>query len=148
MNRYAMLVRRSKEAWLVLAGAGVIGLFVLRYLLIEHEGWVRGLSPGCFFKRITGLNCAGCGGTRAFFAFLKGDFGMSWRMNPMFMIGLAVAGLFFIKFSWNALDGGGSRHLAWLRISAKTGWFLFGVFMSFWILRNLPWWPFILLAPH
>ena len=147
MNRETTLPHGFKGVWLLFAAVGVIGAVVLRMLLIEHEGWIRGLSPGCFFRRITGFHCAGCGGTRAFFAFLKGDLALSWRMNPLFPAGLAIAGLFGLKFCWNAVRPGESDRFAWIGITARAGWFLLAVALGFAILRNLPWWPFTLLAP-
>ncbi len=39
-------------------------------------------APGCFFKSTFGIDCPGCGMTRAFFALLKGDLMGSLAYNP------------------------------------------------------------------
>ena len=40
----------------------------------EHlSGLVSTISPGCTFRRYTGISCPGCGGTRAAIALLNGD---------------------------------------------------------------------------
>jgi Protein of unknown function (DUF2752) len=136
-----------KQEWSLRIAVSVALLFFLWVLLLHYEPLIRDLSPGCFFKRVTGLNCAGCGGTRAFFAFLKGEFALSLRMNPLFLIGL-VGGIFFgLMMVRDKLPGGGAIFLRYVRVTAGLGWGFLGVLVAFWVLRNLPWWPFTLLAP-
>lgn len=138
---------RTKRAWPIRV-AIFAGLSVLLWaLLLRYETAIRGLSPGCFFKHVTGLNCAGCGGTRAFFALLKGDLSLSLRMNPLLITALAGGGLFGSVAVWEALSEGRPRRFQRVRFTAATGWSLLGIALAFWILRNLPWWPFTLLAP-
>ena len=54
-----------------------------------HPGWlsraVEAVSPGCIFRRLTGLACPGCGGTRAARALLAGDVWAACRFN-LFLI--------------------------------------------------------------
>ena len=60
-------------------------------LIIEcaYPGWlsraVEMVSPGCIFRRLTGLACPGCGGTRAARALLAGDVWAACRFN-LFLI--------------------------------------------------------------
>lgn len=42
---------------------------------------VRESSPGCWFRRLTGLACPGCGGTRAAGALLKGNILAAFQYN-------------------------------------------------------------------
>ncbi|MDI1290639.1 MAG: DUF2752 domain-containing protein [bacterium] len=37
----------------------------------------------CVFRRVTGVPCAACGGTRAFLALTTGDFSGAFVFNPM-----------------------------------------------------------------
>ena len=56
-------------------------------LVVEcaYPGWlsraVEAVSPGCIFRRLTGLACPGCGGTRAARALLAGDVWAACRYN-------------------------------------------------------------------
>ena len=60
-------------------------------LVVEcaYPGWlshaVEMVSPGCIFRRLTGLSCPGCGGTRAARALLAGDVWAACRFN-LFLI--------------------------------------------------------------
>ena len=43
----------------------------------------------CTFRKMSGLPCPGCGGTRAFFHFFRGEFWESIRLNPAVVCGVA-----------------------------------------------------------
>lgn len=66
-------------------------LLAVAALIIEcaYPGWlshaVEMVSPGCIFRRLTGLACPGCGGTRAARALLAGDVWAACRFN-LFLI--------------------------------------------------------------
>ncbi len=53
--------------------------------------------PECGFRKVFGLPCVGCGGTRAMRALVDGRFGEATRFNPA-----AVAGV-FASAAWAAL---------------------------------------------
>ena len=138
---------RAKQVWAFRAVIAVAGFVVLRMILLGNEALIRDLSPGCFVRKFTGFHCAGCGGTRAFFALLKGDLASSWRMNPLFLLGLAVAFVFGTVAVWDRLPGGRPKWMTWIRVTAGGGWFVLGATVLFSIVRNFPWWPFTLLSP-
>ncbi|MCR5452204.1 MAG: DUF2752 domain-containing protein [Lachnospiraceae bacterium] len=50
---------------------------------------------GCLFHELTGLFCPGCGGTRALYAFFRGDFISSFRYHP-FVLYSAVSFIYII----------------------------------------------------
>ena len=105
-----------------------------------------GLAPGCILQKTTGLHCPGCGMTRAAHALLHCDFRAAAGFNPVGIVLLPVA-----------LGCLGLEMIAWARgkpwpfrvmPGPKLSVFLAALVIGFAILRNLPWWPFILLAPH
>ena len=99
------------------------------------------IYPACQFHRLTGLNCPGCGMTRAFYALLHGNFFGALRDNALFVftvMGLTVRGAWFgVKiFRGHAADE--YFPLKWL-------WPLLVVALMFTVLRNLP--AFAFLSP-
>lgn len=95
--------------------------------------------PGCLFRRLTGLDCPGCGMTRAAAASLNGRWVEAFALNPlgMVLLPLAMIGLLPETFNWVS-----KKPLAWrLRPGILTTYVIVGSIFAFWILRNLPWWP-------
>lgn len=135
-------MRWDRARWVVL---GVLALVVAAFLL--REGGPGGVPwlPGCLFHYFTGLSCPGCGMTRAAHATLHGRLGEAMRFNPVGMILLPVAAV-----------GLGIEIVGWvlgkplqyrLRVGVAGAWILVSVVIGFGIARNIPVWPFTLLAP-
>src|ERR1700761_8906128 len=51
----------------------------------------HGFYPVCRFHQLTGLNCPGCGATRALYALLHGDVLLALRDNALVLVLGAVA---------------------------------------------------------
>ena len=137
---------RTRRGPVVVAGTAM-GIVLLWALLLRFEDAIMEVGFGCLFHRATGLDCAGCGGTRAFFAFLKGDLATCLRMNPLFPAGLALAVWFG---GWALASKAGLRLPAWVKRTypgARSGYVALGLILLFWVARNIPAWPFNLLAP-
>ena len=119
-----------------------------RFLLVTYEGAFSNVAPGCMLKSLTGFDCAGCGGTRAMFAFMRGEIVASWRLNPLFLILFVTAGLALLRglLLWAFPDR--FQAMRKWRFPLWVGFAALGAMMVFMVLRNLPWWPFYLLAPH
>ena len=124
---------------------GVLVMFLTAFLLYQHGPSAAGWFPGCLFHRLTGLECPGCGMTRAAYATLHGRFGEALRFNPLGMIVLPALGVWV-----------GIQIPAWLRgeaqafrcrVGRRGAWWLVGIVLGYWVLRNIPVWPFSLLAP-
>ena len=97
--------------------------------------------PACQFHRLTGLNCPGCGGTRALYALLHGRFSTALRDNALFVGGTIFFG---IRGGWFALKK--HRGLsAGEFFPSKLLWWLLMVALVFTVLRNLP--AFAFLSP-
>ncbi|MCL7715366.1 DUF2752 domain-containing protein [Stenotrophomonas sp. CPCC 101365] len=98
--------------------------------------------PPCMFLAFTGYYCIGCGLTRALHALAHGDLLRAFSMNPL---GLVVLALVPLMVLWSA--GWNPRRLQPLMavVMAPKLWLL--LLPAYWVARNLPWYPFNLLAP-
>jgi hypothetical protein len=96
----------------------------------------------CLFERFTGLYCPGCGTTRGLHALVHGDLGQMMAMNPLLPVLMIATPLI-------ALHGMGYRMplpaRAMRALNSPRLWL--AVILGYWVMRNLPWWPFTLLAP-
>jgi hypothetical protein len=98
--------------------------------------------PGCMFRALTGYFCVGCGLTRALHALVHGDLLRAFAMNPLAVLLLPVMPMMIAHG-----QGWRPRALAPLMrvLLAPTFWLV--LLPAYWIARNLPWFPFTLLAP-
>ncbi len=131
---------------LVLA-LGVLGLLGLCYIQRNDPEAGGSYFPRCMFREITGLHCAGCGGTRATHALTNLEAGVAFRKNPLLVILLPflVVGVVLESAAWVIGEGyRGPR----VRLPGQLAWSLPVIIIGFWILRNIPGWPFELLAPR
>ena len=103
-----------------------------------------GRYPPCPFLLLTGRWCPGCGSLRAVRALLAADVATAADRNV-----LLLATLPLVVYSWLAwtLPRVGLRPLPALRLPAAGVWALGVLVLAFWVLRNVPVAPFILLAP-
>ena len=127
-----------------LLAAIAAGLVVLAYL---HDPYVESgsFSLGeCFFHRATGLHCPGCGGTRAFFSLFDGNFAAAFSHNAFTMSILPY--LLYIGFSVS-VNFVARQEILKFTIPVWIGWTLMVFSILFGILRNIPCYPFLLLAP-
>jgi hypothetical protein len=97
--------------------------------------------PVCQFHRLTGLNCPGCGATRALYALLHGEVSTALRDNGLFILALAAAGL---RGIWLAA-GKIRRRPAGELFPRNWAWPLLFITVVFAVLRNLP--AFSFLSP-
>ncbi len=77
--------------------------FLILFALVPAS--MLNVVPACTFKKLTGLPCAFCGGTRSARVLLHGDVATALYLNPMALLTiallLAVAGIFL----WEASQG-------------------------------------------
>lgn len=120
--------------WLM-TGAVIGGIAVVRML----EKPIVFFMPPCPLHAFTGLNCPGCGATRATRALLHGDIVAAFHFNALYVSLLPLVGLFLAQSAWLPRPYRGSRNL---------GVTLLVVAILFGIVRNIPVAPFTALAPH
>ncbi len=84
----------------IIVSLTVLVLAIAAYALRETAG--AGWMPGCFFRKMTGLQCPGCGMTRGTYALLHGHFKDAFLFNPvgMILLPLAFIGLSFEALAW------------------------------------------------
>ena len=119
--------------------AAVAGFWLLRNFDPNAAGTP---FPACMFRAFTGWYCIGCGMTRALHALAHGDVLRAFSMNPLAVSLLAISPLLGAwKLGWQP---------RWMRpliatVSEPKFWLV--LLPVYWIARNLPWFPFTLLAP-
>lgn len=116
----------------MLAAVLVAGIVVIAGAVVFFAGPSSPWLPKCLLHEMTGLHCPGCGMTRATHALLHGDVPGAFRFNPLVMA-LLPLGALALAFRF--------------RVGIKTAWVLVLLVIVFGVLRNLPSWPFVLLAP-
>lgn len=105
-----------------------------------EPGWF----PPCPFYLLTGRHCPGCGTLRALHQLLNGHLLMAFGLNPLAMLALPFIGYAFLSSLALAVRG---QRLPTVFIPAGGIWTLLAVIILFWILRNIPVYPFSWLAP-
>lgn len=97
----------SHDTNFYIIGWSCIGLMLIyvgiRYLL--HIDLIDYMPP-CSFYTATGFYCPGCGGTRAVFAFMRGDILKSLFYHPFVPFMLIVGGWFMISQTIQRLSRG------------------------------------------
>ena len=97
--------------------------------------------PVCQFHRLTGLNCPGCGMTRALFALLHGEILLALHDNALFVLTLLALTIRAVRFGWNHHRGQPVGEF----FPLKFLWPLLALALLFTVLRNLP--AFAFLSP-
>ena len=101
----------------------------------------HGFYPICLFHQLTGLNCPGCGGTRAAYALLHGNVALALKDNMLFVLLIPAVVLRGVWFAGKKSLGRPAGQF----FPAKFLWVLLAVAVIFTVLRNLP--AFAFLSP-
>ncbi len=123
---------------LIVAGVAFAGAGAVVYFFNPST---HGFYPICLFHQLTGLNCPGCGGTRAAYALLHGNFALALKDNALFVL-LIPAGA--LRSAWFTTKNF-RRQPVGNFLPAKFLWVLLAVAVIFTVVRNLP--AFAFLSP-
>ncbi len=130
------------KIWRIGVGIGIpLIAAALLFVCLYHQN-----TPPCFFYELTGLYCAGCGAGRAFLALFSGNFALAFRQQPLLICLLPFLVYYCAKVYLAFVFG--KDILPFPDITNRFfGIFLLILILAFWVLRNIPVYPFTLLAP-
>lgn len=103
-------------------------------------------TPPCLFYQLTGLHCPGCGAGRCMLSLLHGELYAAFRYQPLLFVSFPFLAYYVLKvyiafvFGRDVLPFPSIRN-RWFGITVTA------VIIAFWILRNIPVFPFTLLVP-
>jgi hypothetical protein len=107
---------------------------------------VSSFFPNCPFNSLTGFYCPGCGSQRAIHQLLHGNIIAAAGYNVLLLLSLPVLMYAMIATVYKTVKGTyGNWDLIYKPWFPKA---VLIIVLSFWLLRNLPYYPFNLLAPH
>jgi hypothetical protein len=95
--------------------------------------------PTCIIKLTTGLDCPGCGGTRAFYYLMHGNVPEAARHHVMAVFAAPFLVWFYLAWSVKHIWG---KQLPVPKLSARTLSIYLGLWAVFMVVRNLPFAPF------
>ena len=93
-NTLTWIWRLAPPILLLILAAGII-LFPQ-----QLSDLVGSISPGCTFRRLTGLACPGCGGTRALRALIEGEPLAAVCYNPFIVLSLPILCIEYFRSWW------------------------------------------------
>lgn len=129
--------------WFWPVGLGVFGLVGALILHLFDPSQDESPYPTCPFLLLTGLQCPGCGTTRALALLTHGDLLGAISMNPLTVLLLPFLLLVHVRWLVGTLRPSRVRLRpepdlpTWAMLTILAGIVAFGV------LRNLPWFSFL-----
>ncbi|MET7469495.1 DUF2752 domain-containing protein [Micromonospora sp. NPDC005686] len=139
-TRMVLRLHARAPRWAVpLAALGCVGVGIAYAMISDPTRSDPDAPPSCLLKLTTGLDCPGCGGTRALWYVLHGDLPAAARHHFLFVFALPFLTWLFVAWA-------GNRAFGWKLPEAQFSPKVIGVFMAAWavfsVVRNLPWAPF------
>lgn len=142
-NRLSRAVVRLYERtprWAAPAAIATCFAGAASYVLISNPTDTGAADlPGCLVKLTTGLDCPGCGGTRAFYYLLQGNLPEAVRYHAVAVF--AAPFLVWMYLAWGIKHTTGKQIPA-PRIGAKTVSVFLAAWAVFMVIRNIPIAPF------
>jgi hypothetical protein len=114
----------SRQLTIIISAAAAVAIAAL----YRFDPATTHVFPPCVFHLLTGLECPGCGSTRALHHLLHGEIGVAFRFNQLVF---ALVPFLLIARRWP-------------RILTKpsVAWTIAVVVITYGIVRNLPFWPY------
>ncbi len=142
-NRLSRAVVRMYERtprWAAPAAIAACFAGAASYVLISNptQSGATDVST-CIIKLTTGLDCPGCGGTRAFYFLMHGNIPEAARHHAMAVFAAPFLVWMYVAWSVKVVSG---KTLPVPNITAKTVSIFLAAWVVFMVLRNLPFAPF------
>jgi len=102
----------------------------------------HGFYPSCLFYKTTGLLCPGCGTLRACHQLLHGHLLMALRCNLLVVLSIPL--LTVLALGYLSMD---RKDRPRVLVRPLWLWVALAVLVLFGVLRNIPFVPFVYLAP-
>ena len=119
-----------------------IGLAILYFFVNPSD---VNFFPKCPLYVTTGIYCPGCGSQRATHQLLQLNFIGVLQQNVLYFLGILILGYHLIVTGINSFL---KKNIYNYIYHPKTPIILLIIIIIYWILRNIPYYPFSLLAPH
>ena len=120
-------------AWFagILLGATAVAVGAMVYCFNPAT---HAFYPTCLFHSLTGLNCPGCGMTRALYALLHGNVRVALKDNGLFVLLLVTTTVWLLRLALLKFQG---RPVS-VTLANRWLWTLLAVAIVFAVVRNLP----------
>ncbi len=144
MEREKTFQIKSSLTERVLASAGILSIGAGAFVVGYFNPTTAGFFPVCPLYYLTGIHCPGCGLTRGFHALFHGDVLTALHFNALLPLYAFVLGFLFVSMVLIAVRG---RGLSWKIFPPSAMYGFLVLAAAFFVLRNLPFYPFTLLTP-
>jgi hypothetical protein len=145
-SKLSLFVQRAYERtprWVAPAAIAACFLGAASYVWVSNPTDAGAADPpGCLVKITTGLDCPGCGGTRAFYYLMHANLPEAVRHHAMAVF--AAPFLVWLYVAWAVKQVSG-RSVPMPRVTAKAVSLLLGAWAVFMVARNIPVAPFTYL---
>jgi hypothetical protein len=121
--------------WRLLIGVGAAPLALAARWI---DPAVSAFVPPCAIYAMAGWYCTGCGTARAVHALAHGRFLDALHLNALAVIVLPLAAAALIDVRLDVFR----------RLGPRATWLALAVILIFGLIRNIPLFPFVLLAPR
>lgn len=112
-----------------------LGISAFTFYLYTHDPVTTPLMPICAFHYLTGWYCPGCGGLRAVYHLMHGDWQTALRYNPFIFMLLPFIGWWYSRMVLELFFGWRIKKI-FLKPVFIYGFV--GLFCLFWMIRNFP----------
>ncbi len=110
---HSIVLDIKKYGWMILC---ILPLFFLRVFDIEN----------CIFHILFGINCPGCGLSRAYICFFQGEFAEAFSYHPLFLLIPLMIILFFCRHI---------KKISFLYKNNLIWWIIIVIWVLFYLIR-------------